>query len=689
MSSSCGNLILKGVFMEGKWICFRGDWEIYLAEKVQTRRFQRDFPIAPFWRVDSPYHNVRFTHKFHLIRDDVLHIESEGRISVAISKPDPYTFVYGFDGTLPLKAGEYELEIWVYNESGLPALKVSGNELVSDESWQCGFNQIMMSPCGVCDCGTYTPSAFRLPVREIAPASICDCGGGKLYDFGKMIMAYPQFTGCKNVPFKCYFGETKAEAMSDDDCEQIDFFTPEGEHTTPNTQAFQYLRIVTSSSYQLTVWEEYDIKPVVFSYRADDKQTEKIVEVSRYTFSLCSREFYLDGIKRDRWIWAGDAYLGAKIDYYASFDCNKIKRTLIALLGKPPVVTYINHIMDYTPYTFLMARDYYGHTGDSEFMRQIYPMLKEHLRFVLGRRNTCGFLYKQKNDWVHVDWSEALNTDGEVCFEQILLWAMLEAFVAISAAIGEDAGEYEQIAKELKSEIDGVFWNEARGAYLHSRINGKTDDCVTAYANVFALLTGFSDDRKKRKIIRALLRDESIPPITTPYMQAFRLSCLCEAGEEETVRRELHAYFGGMADTGTSTFWETYIPGEQKENATDMYGRPFGRSQCHLWGAGVILILGKYFYGLKNDVDFGERFALKPYLPAIKNTSVKLPLKHGKIAVSYYGNTLTVCAEGHSGVLIFNGVSYELTAEKTYSFETDGGISKVAFSAATSNVNAI
>ena len=113
--------------MVGKWICYKGDWEIYLAEKVQTRRFQRDFPIAPFWRVDSPYHNVRFTHTFTLKADDTLKIESEGRISVAIAKPDPYTFVYGFDGTLKLQAGEYELEIWVYNECGLPAHKVSGN----------------------------------------------------------------------------------------------------------------------------------------------------------------------------------------------------------------------------------------------------------------------------------------------------------------------------------------------------------------------------------------------------------------------------------------------------------------------------------------------------------------------------------------------------------------------------------
>lgn len=673
--------------MVGKWICYKGDWEIYLAEKVQTRRFQRDFPIAPFWRVDSPYHNVRFTHTFTLKADDTLKIESEGRISVAIAKPDPYTFVYGFDGTLKLQAGEYELEIWVYNECGLPALKVSGNEVVSDETWQCGFNQFMMLPCCVCDCGEYAPSEYRLPVREIAPVSVCDCEGGKLYDFGKMRMAYPQFTHCENVPFCCYFGETLAEAMSDADCEQIDFFRPEnGAHTTPRTQAFQFMRVVTPSPYSLSVYEEYDDAPIVFSFRADDKEVEKIAEISRYTFSLCSREFYLDGIKRDRWIWAGDAYLGAKIDYYTAFDCAKIKRTAIALLGKPPVVTYINHIMDYTPYTFLTVKDYYEHTGDVAFLRQIYPMLTEHLRFVLSRRNQSGFLYKQENDWVHVDWNDSLNTDGEVCFEQILLWAMCKAYSMISAALGENADECEKIADTLQTEINNVFWDEKRGAYRHSRIEGKAGECVTAYANVFALLTGFADENRKSKITCALLHDNSIPLITTPYMQAFLLSCLCEAGEFECVRESLRDYFGNMASTGTSTFWETYKIGEQKESATDMYGRPFGRSQCHIWGAGAILIIGKYFYGLKNDTAFGERFVLQPYLPAIENTSATLPLKHGKITVSYYGNTFSVRAEEQSGELRLNGVSHELTAGKTYTFDTK---QKAAFSASVPQTKAI
>ena len=55
----------------------------------------------------------------------------------------------------------------------------------------------------------------------------------------------------------------------------------------------------------------------------------------------------------------------------------------------------------------------------------------------------------------------------------------------------------------------------------------------------------------------------------------------------------------------------------------------------------------------------------------IENTSITLPLKRGKIAVSYNGLTLKVRAEGHDGTLILNGVSHELAAGKTYAFETN------------------
>ena len=89
------------------------------------------------------------------------------------------------------------------------------------------------------------------------------------------------------------------------------------------------------------------------------------------------------------------------------------------------------------------------------------------MHFVLGRTNEDGFLYKQPNDWVFVDWGD-LDTDGEVCFEQILLFLALKSLYKLGDVIGGNTEQYKLRAKALRAKIDEVFWSENRGAYLHS-----------------------------------------------------------------------------------------------------------------------------------------------------------------------------------------------------------------------------
>ena len=35
---------------------------------------------------------------------------------------------------------------------------------------------------------------------------------------------------------------------------------------------------------------------------------------------LTTREFFIDGIKRDRWVWSGDAIQSYLMNYYLFFD---------------------------------------------------------------------------------------------------------------------------------------------------------------------------------------------------------------------------------------------------------------------------------------------------------------------------------------------------------------------------------
>ena len=64
--------------------------------------------------------------------------------------------------------------------------------------------------------------------------------------------------------------------------------------------------------------------------------------------SLTTREFFIDGIKRDRWVWSGDAIQSYLMNYYLFFDNETVKRTIWLLRGKDPVTSHSNTTVSYT-----------------------------------------------------------------------------------------------------------------------------------------------------------------------------------------------------------------------------------------------------------------------------------------------------------------------------------------------------
>ena len=142
---------------------------------------------------------------------------------------------------------------------------------------------------------------------------------------------------------------------------------------------------------------------------------------------LTTREFFTDGIKRDRWIWSGDAIQSYLMNYYLRFDIECVKRTIRQLRGKDPVTSHVNTIMDYTFYWFKSIEDYYLYTGDVEFVREIYPQMKTLMDYCLSRTNSEGLMEGQPDDWIFVDWVDfPMHKRGALCFEQILFCKSLE-----------------------------------------------------------------------------------------------------------------------------------------------------------------------------------------------------------------------------------------------------------------------
>lgn len=379
--------------------------------------------------------------------------------------------------------------------------------------------------------------------------------------------------------------------------------------------------------------------PVKAVFRCEDELLNKIWSVAEHTFRLCSGIFFIDGIKRDKWIWSGDAYQSFFVNQYLMADKDIDQRTLLALRGNDSLNMHINAILDYSLFWILGVKVHYEAYGDLKFLQQIYPKMCSLMEFCERQTDEHGFIYGRKQDWVYIDWAD-LDKEGALCAEQMLFAACWNAMGEVGKLLGMKVETYRRKYQKLTENIQRFFWDEEKGAYIDSFHSGKRH--ITRHANIFAVLFEIADIKKKKQIIENVIENDDIPAITTPYFKFYELDVLCQAERFETVFQRIRQYWGGMLERGAVTFWEEYDPETSVEKQYDMYGDKFGKSLCHAWSASPIYLLAKYFIGLQIEEAGGNKFLLKPQLEFFNTLDCTLPIGQGDIHIIWDGKTLSV-----------------------------------------------
>jgi hypothetical protein len=129
---------------------------------------------------------------------------------------------------------------------------------------------------------------------------------------------------------------------------------------------------------------------------------------------------------------------------------------------------------------------------------------------------------------------------------------------------------------------------------------------------------------------------------------------LCEIGEQTYVREEMLAYWGGMLKLGATSFWEEYDPNATGAEHYRMYGRPYGKSLCHAWGASPIYLLGKYYLGVRPTAPGYAAYVVEPSLGGLDWLEGSVPTPRGSVNVYADGSTIRVRpARDGTGILKF------------------------------------
>lgn len=630
------------------WIWYPGDLEVWLGNIFNNRRTERGAMFPPFWKQDSHYPTVAFVKEVNLTEEENLNIVTEGTYNIAV------------DGKLQthaiVPAGHHTLCIKVWNQATPPALFVEGKTIHSDASWLTTYeDKIWIDENGTAHgSGIYVPvgswnfdspdtppSTYRLKREELRPVRQEECPAttGTLYDFGQETFGYliiVGLKGCVNV----YYGESREEALDKEHCETLDHFRGHGYTcVADSSKAFRFVYIEKEggATYNEVLMDyEYAPQDVTHSgtFNCSDDELNRIWQVAAYTMDLTTREFFMDGIKRDRWTWSGDAIQSYLMNYYLRFDTACVKRTIRQLRGKDPVTAHINTIMDYTFYWFKSVLDYYQYTADIDFVREMWPRMVTLMDYVEGRLNADGMAEGQPDDWIFVDWVDfPMHKRGILCFEQILLMKSMETMALCAKLLGINKSDYRVKSEELRNKIKQTFWSYEKKAYFHAIEDGQMNRQITKFPNMFAILYGLAYEEERREIMKSVMLNPAIDPITTPYMRFYELETLCIDGLHTQVLQEMRDYWGGMLREGATSFWEKYVPSEQGTQHLAMYGRPYGKSLCHAWGASPIYLIGKYFLGVKPTKPGYAEYEIRPSLGDLEWMQGTVPTPHGLIHV--------------------------------------------------------
>ena len=644
-----------------QWIWRYGEFECYHNMILHTRRQQYGYPEPVVWKLYAPEPVVCFK-KEVTTEGGTFRIHALGNISVIVGAEPWNQKKYGGQREIKLEPGTTTVLIRVANTETFPCIYVDG-VIESDDTWLCddmsqdwkkvGTSEMFVSP-------DQTPDHFPfsyLPVSWVKKEKV---EGGVLFDFEKETFARTRFSGLGEGPVKVRFGESREETMDSEWCVIRFEDKPEKGVLSYIPYAFRYLFV---SDEKVEVKAEYEYLPLEYkgSFHCSEEIINKVWDVAAYTFHLNSREFFLDGIKRDRWVWSADAYQSLFVNRYLFFDKEIEKRTLIALGGKQPFKVHINTIMDYSFFWIISLYEYYKTYGDKDFLEQIQDQMKAVMDFCLKRRDEDGFMRGKPGDWVFIDWAP-MDKTGALCGEQILFAKAMECYAAICAVIGRDDRGLGGEAEKLRKQIFEKFYDTEKKVFIDSYESGKRN--VTRQSNILAYLFLSCDDTVKKDIYERVVLNDEVPKITTPYFKFYENQVHCKAGNTNLLEKSIREYYGSMLATGATTLYEEYDPTMTGVEHYAMYGNPFEKSLCHAWSASPIYLLGNFRLGVENTGIAYDTFDVRPNPGDLKGFHGKVPVPGGTVSVSVDQEEIRVYSEIPGGTLYVDGKAYTLEAKK-------------------------
>lgn len=338
------------------------------------------------------------------------------------------------------------------------------------------------------------------------------------------------------------------------------------------------------SAEAITSADETKLQPFTARSEAD----AALDRVALRTLRDCMQTVFEDGPKRDRRLWLGDLRLQAQANYVTYRNDDLVKRSLYLLAGtataeglvstcafeRPEPTRGDNSILDYTALLAPTVLEYLEASGDRQTAEDLWPLVLKQLDFTLEPVGPDGLFQPTSAWWLFVDWHPTLDKQAP---EQAIVLYGLKATQRLAQKLGKDAEAafLSEIIPRMETAARERLWDEGLGLF----VSGPKRE-VSWASQAWMVLAGVPSPEQARRAMAGVVRHPDAVKPVTPYMHHYVVEAMLAAGLREEGMAHLHAYWGGMVEKGADTFWEVYVPGDDRLSP---YNSHLMNSYCHAW----------------------------------------------------------------------------------------------------------
>ncbi|MHC4887062.1 MAG: alpha-L-rhamnosidase-related protein [Planctomycetota bacterium] len=459
------------------------------------------------------------------------------------------------------------------------------------------------------------------------PAALADRplrrGDTVIFDFGEHLvgrleLALRPLDAIQDAPvrLRLTFGEVLSEVAEplEEDREgmaatwlQDEFVTVDwlpGQVDLPRRFAFRYLRLTVVALSGPIVFSSCRCRTVTSADPAaiqaatsptpSDPDLAAIAEVSLRTLKNCMQTVFEDGPKRDRRLWVGDLRLQALANYASFNNTDLVRRCLYLFAALPNPDGLISacvyesphpvcgglRLLPYAALFNTTLLEYAEHSGDWDTARDLWPVARRQIPFLLDCIDEEGLFQDPGNYWLFVDWA-TFNTQASM---QAIIILVLRHTLRLAKHLGcmDETDDW-----EARLEI------MVQAARCHLRnheglITSGTENELSLASAAWMILADVLTPEEGRTALQGLSSRSDVVQPVSPYLHHYIVEAMIHCGLESDAVAWLKEYWGAMLARGATTFWEVY---DSEDESLSPYGDVRVNSYCHAWSCTPIYLL--------------------------------------------------------------------------------------------------